>query len=271
MVQILMTLAMLSSTQAASAQTKVLQYRTTVKDVTAEYQIDFAKETLSLGTPTPTPAPTHGPNPQTATHGNTNHPDPAGHVDVSPTPDLPPSTDNPIDINPSIKIGGVDLDTFITLGGKVWDFIVNNKPTADYQIFKSSIVPSGITDWTQLQGWKRPVAKIYRVEFKNLRGAVAGSFDYRITFVAGGSYNGKGKYLGEISFVPLNIKLNTDRSLMVRAELSTPLNFGSEQDPVAGAQMIVTWSSPTTLRYQMNSASLFIYGTGEIENLTNGN
>jgi hypothetical protein len=165
----------------------------------------------------------------------------------------------------------VALSDLVTLGTKVWDFIVNNKPNATYSSYKASVVPSGITSWTQLQGWSKPVSKVYRVEFTNIYGGVAGSFDYRITFVYGGSYKGKGKYIGQISFVPANIRLGTDRSLNVKAELLDPLNFGTEENPVAGAELEISWSSPTTPRYQMSSVDLFLYGTGEIQNLSDGN
>jgi hypothetical protein len=65
--------------------------------------------------------------------------------------------------------------------------------------------------------------------------------------------------------------LHTDRSLDVKAELLEPLNFGTEDDPIAAAQLQITWSSPTTTRYQLNSVDLFLYATGEIQNLTDGN
>jgi hypothetical protein len=168
-------------------------------------------------------------------------------------------------------ISQVTLGQIITLGGKIWDFIITNRPTATFQTLQSSIVPSGITNWTQLRGWQTPVSKVYRVTFQTIFGGEAGSFDYRITFVPGGSYNGKGKFLGAISLMPMNIKLHTDRSLDMKATMSDPLNFGTELNPVAAAQLVVSWTSPTTTRYQMSSAEYFIYGTGEIQDLTNGN
>ena len=57
----------------------------------------------------------------------------------------------------------------------------------------------------------------------------------------------------------------------MKVELASIINFGSEEDPVAGAQVIITWSSPTTTRYEMYSAEYLIYGTGELEDLSNGN
>ncbi|NDG85488.1 MAG: hypothetical protein EBX52_10710 [Proteobacteria bacterium] len=175
--------------------------------------------------------------------------------------------------NGGVLNGGdhVTLGDLVTLGTKIWDFVVNNKPNATYANYKASVVPSGIQSWTQLQGWSKPVSKVYRVEFTNMMGGVGGSFDYRITFIYGGSYKGKGKYIGQISFVPAKIQLGTDRSLNVKAELLDPLNFGTEDNPVAGAELEISWSSPTTPRYTMGSVDLFLYGTGEIQNLSDGN
>ena len=166
--------------------------------------------------------------------------------------------------------GRFDLSTIFTVGQKIWDFIVTNKPTADYKTLRAAVLPGGATTWAQLKGWSKPMAKVYRVEFKNVFGKSGGGFDYRIVFIHGGSYEGKGKYIGQISFAPLNIKLKTDRSLILKAELLDALNFGTEEDPIAGAQLLITWSSSTTLRYTMNSIEYFLYGTGEIQDISNG-
>ena len=165
----------------------------------------------------------------------------------------------------------VDIDQLIALGEKVWDFIVTHQPKAEYEKFQTSIVPAGITQWTMLKGWSLPISKVYRVEFKNILGAVAGSFDYRITFFYGGSYQGKGKFLGQISVIPANIQIGTDRSFKMKVEVASITNFGTENDPIAGAQLMISWTSPTTTRYQMNSAEYFITGSGEFIDLTNGN
>jgi hypothetical protein len=164
----------------------------------------------------------------------------------------------------------VTLSQLITLGEKVWNYVLDNKPNATFQTIKSSIVPNGITDWTQLSGWTAPVSKVYHVQFKDALGIKSGSFDYQVTFVPGGSYKSHGKFLGEIEFTPMNIKLSTGRTLNVTAELSSPLNFGTQTDPVAAAQLTVSWTSPTLTHYQMQSAEYFIYGTGEIQDLSAG-
>ncbi len=158
----------------------------------------------------------------------------------------------------------------VTLGTRIWDFIVNSKPSATVSTLKTSVVPVEATSWRQLTGWSKPVSKVYRIEFTNIFGRVSGSFDYRITFIYGGKYKKKGKFIGQISFVPANIRLSTDRSLNVKAEMLDPLNFGTETDPVAGVQVQISWFSSTTPRYTMGSADLFLYGTGEIQSLSDG-
>jgi hypothetical protein len=173
----------------------------------------------------------------------------------------------PDPINPG---GGFDFSTIFTVGQKVWDFMVTNKPTAEYKSLRASVLPGGATTWNQLKGWSKPVAKVYRVQFKNTFGKDAGGFDYRLVFIYGGSYQGKGKYIGQISFAPLNVKLKTDRALNVKAELLDALNFGTEEDPIAGAQLLITWHSQTTLRYTMNSIEYFLYGTGDVQDISNG-
>lgn len=224
------------------------EYTSKVTDVTAQYVM---LESAGIA-PTPTPTPAAEP---TATPAST-------------------STTTPIDIPTTTTDDGsgkIDIGKIIALGEKIWDFIISNKPTAEYPVFKTSVVPEGIKSWAQLKGWAKPVSKIYHVEFTNMFGGSGGGFDYRITYFYNGSLAGKGKFLGQLSVVPLNVSLHTDRSLKMNVELASVLNFGTEADPVAGAQIIVTWSTPTTTHYEMNSSEYMVYGTGEIQDLTHGN
>ena len=279
------------------------QYKSTVTDVTAEYQM---YESAGI-VPTPTPTSTLPTLPTLPTTGVKPIPTPApgSIVIATPTPSstgtgLPFPSPTPMGglgglgglnpnpgglggINPG-NIGGVPgtfpapidiqdgkLGIIVSLGERIWDFILTNKPNADYQTFKTSVVPEGITSWTQLTQWSKPVVKVYRVEFTNMFGKSAGGFDYRITYFHSGTYRGKGKFIGQISVAPTNVHLKTGRSLKMRAELESTLNFGTEMDPVAGAGILVTWSTPTTTSYEMESSEFMIYGTGEITDLTNGN
>ena len=192
-------------------------------------------------------------------------PPPGGDIGCLPTDPWCGSLPDPI--NPG---GGFDFSTIFTIGNKIWDFIITNKPNAEYKTLKAAVLPGGASTWAQLKGWSKPMAKIYRVQFKNILGRDGGGFDYRIVFIHGGNFQGKGKYIGQISFAPLNIKLKTDRQLNVKAELLDALNFGTEEDPIAGVQLQITWHSNTTLRYNMNSIEYFLYGTGELQDISNG-
>lgn len=166
--------------------------------------------------------------------------------------------------------GKIDLSSILAVGEKVFNFIVTNKPCANYKTLKAAVLPGGTKSFTQLKGWSKPVSKVYRVQFKNMFGKDAGGFSYRIVFVYGGNYQGKGKYIGQISFTPLDIKLKTDRQLNIHTEVLEPLNYGTEEDPLAGVQLLITWSSPTTLRYSMNSIEYFFYGDGNVQDISNG-
>ena len=264
-----LVLSLLIASSNAFAQE---EWKATVREVTDEYfevgmSPDFAP------TPTPTPTPNTGTN-------NGSNPPVINPYDINPntTPSTTNTTNPPINTttpptNPNTGFNDtmVKIERIVALGEKIWNFLVTNKPGADYEIFKASVVPEGITHWAQLMKWSKPVSKIYRVEFKNSFGSVSGSFDYRLTYFHSGSFKGKGKFLGQISVVPTNIKLGTDRSLKMRVELASVINFGTEDDPIAGAQLIVSWSSPTTTKYQMQSAEYLIYGNGDILDLSNGN
>lgn len=193
--------------------------------------------------------------------------------DPTPTPTPSPAGCLPIEPgcgNPGGGIGGgtganfgVWIDRFLQLGDKVMNFVLTNKPNATYQTLKGSVVPKGIQDFSELAGWSKPVVKTYRVDFKNLFGKPAGGFSYRISFIYGGNYQGKGKYIGQIAFTPFDVTLQIDRQLDIKVELLDPINYGSVQDPMPGIQLRITWDSRTTPRYQMSSVEHFYYGNGD--------
>lgn len=165
----------------------------------------------------------------------------------------------------------IDMSKVMTVGNKLWEFALSNKPDATYNTLHGSVVPGGMKSWTELSGWMPPVVKVYRVVFKSVFGYEAGSFEYRISYIYGGGVEGRGNYLGQISFAPRNIKLKTDRKVNIKAELLEPVNFGTVENPLAGVQLLVSWNSPTTLRYEMSSAEYMILGNGQIMDLSNPN
>ncbi len=180
--------------------------------------------------------------------------------DSTDLPDPYPSDD------PPSSTGIQNLDTLILLGERIGKFFLSLRPQVEIKPLKAAIVPEGLS-WTQMKGWKRPEAKVYRVQMLNRIGQNAASFDYRITTIAGGSYQGRGKFIGQVSFIPFNLKSNMDASLTVEAKLLDPINFGTETDPLAGVQLQITWSISGITRYQMNSAEYFIYGDGTFEKI----
>lgn len=216
-------------------------YTSVVTDVTHEY---FAAGALPSIIPTPTPGIGGGP---------------------TPDGDLPPEDPTDFPTGGNGRVGRV-IGSIVSIGTRVWDFVVSNKPGMTYKTIEGAVWPEGVKSWTQLTGWEnksRPLTRIFRVEFKNIFGRTGGSFEYRISYIYGGGYKGVGKFLGKISLLPMNTKLKTDRSLNVRAELLDPFNAGTEADPIAATSIRVHWDTPTTTRYQQDSAEYMIYGNGE--------
>jgi hypothetical protein len=247
---------------------------TTVTDVSNQHANE-SSEVMDIIPPIILPSPNPGVIPILPTVT----PAPGGITITTPTP-IPGGLFPTPSVNPAVPniggaIGGLInqttstgaiLGSLITLGQQVFQYVVENKPNAQYQSLLTSIGPSGMTDWTKLSGWGMPVQKTYHVSFKGMFNQTSG-FDYVIGFVPGGNYQGHGKFLGNISFVPANVSLKTGRSLNVKAVLSDPINFGSVDEPMAAVQMTVTWSTPTTTSYQMNSKQYYIYANGQFQEM----
>jgi hypothetical protein len=164
----------------------------------------------------------------------------------------------------------VVLDQFINMGKKIWSIIEANRPVVNVKTDIAHALPLGVQSWQQLATWQTPQAKAFRVVYKNLYGASVVDFTFRLHFTHGGSVNGKGAYLTHITVVPANLSVVWGYTFNAQTEIPSITNAGTHEAPVAGALIEIKWSVDTALKHQQNTASYYVRGDGQFNNLATG-
>lgn len=167
-----------------------------------------------------------------------------------------------------IDLGGIGSATeVIQVGKQVWDIVVANKPVVDASSERVSALPPGINDWRGMHGWKAPQSRTYRVAFKNLYGGTMIDFTYQVLFTPGGTLNGKGLYLSNMTILPANLFVAWGYTFRSRGSVPGIMNAGSAVSPMAAAQMQLTWSVDTVLAHHEGTSSFYVRADGTFQQL----
>lgn len=142
---------------------------------------------------------------------------------------------------PAIAAGTIVLDAMVNLGKKVWDIIEKGKPKVDISMDTASAVPKGITHWTQLEGWRDPISKLYRAQLLQTPTLPLGDIYFRLVFLYGGSVAGKGKYLANVAIMPAQMNIPYLHNVFARSQVLELMNQGTKTNPVAGMTLQLQW------------------------------
>lgn len=157
----------------------------------------------------------------------------------------------------------VIIDQVINVGQKIWNVISLGQPVVNLKLDSANALPKGITCWTQLQGWNVPKSKLYRIQYESL-GRTAADLTFRVVSIAGGNYNGKGKYITNASVQVANLQVNWLYTFNVQAEIPMVFNQGTSEDPVAALQLNVNVKLDSKLSHKEQTLSFFLTGDGKI-------
>jgi hypothetical protein len=158
-------------------------------------------------------------------------------------------------------------ESIIRLGKEVWQVVVDNKPVVNVKTDKMDVLPEGSSSWLSVHGWKRPRSRLYRVTYRNLLGLKVVSFTYRVLYTYGGNQNGVGHYLANVSVIPSNISVAWGFKFALTAGIPNVHNAGTSNDPVAAAEVMVSWNIDTPLTHREESELYYVKGDGEFSEL----
>lgn len=161
----------------------------------------------------------------------------------------------------------VIVDKIINIGKKIFVVVEAGKPVVNLKLDTANALPQGLTCWSDLSGWQFPQSKVYNVKYKNAYGMTVVDYTYRVTYTAGGSVDGIGKYITNATFQPANIYVAWGFEFDASAVIPSVFNTGSRQDPVAGMQMNMQWKVTSPLAHAQSTETYFVSGENKLVEL----
>ena len=131
--------------------------------------------------------------------------------------------------------------------------------------YRAHGLPKGVTCWTDLEEWKIPKSKVFTVEQKTKIGQKVAKFTFRISYVYGGSFNGVGQYLANVSVTPVDLTVGWGVDFASEVQIPSVFNIGKKANPLAAMQVFVYWGVGNALKMQQKSLLFNVMGDGRIE------
>jgi hypothetical protein len=160
------------------------------------------------------------------------------------------------------------LDLIINFGKKIWTVIEANHAVVNLTMDRANALPEGMGAWEQMQDWKTPNSRLFRVTYSNFFGMKVVDFTYRLIFTSGGTVRGKGQYLTQIGVVPAELVVRSGYNFNVRVSVPGVTNAGTAQAPLAAAEIQVSWTLESTDKHVEGSQSYYVRGDGYFEDMS---
>jgi len=202
----------------------------------------------------------------------------SSHIESEILPDLPFSADGLYLAEESLEgervfpssgfqTGTADPFSIINTCLKAWDLVQKNKPVADIEHKGASALPEiAKSDWTRIGGWKPEHVVNYKVSWSNPYGITVASLAFQIRLTYGGSVGGKGLYIGYAQVLPVKVKVNWGFGLDVKVDVSSILNRGTPENPLAEIAMAVTYQIKGLFQNETVTEPYLLRGDGHLEN-----
>ena len=158
----------------------------------------------------------------------------------------------------------IDPDMIINIGKQIWQIILDNQPVVDIRVGYAAAVPKGVDHWTQLAGWQPPQGTVYEFAADNMYGAKTIDVKFQVVRTVGGNFNGKGKYLTNVSVEPLRLSVNWGYKVCLEASVAPEsiANVGSTEDPIAAMVAGLHWSIHTPIKEIDGRNLYYLQGDG---------
>jgi len=167
----------------------------------------------------------------------------------------------------------VAIDQIVNIGSKAWKMVVENRPIVKVGSNYAVALPMGVKSAGELSGWSRPKSYVVSFYFENLFGIDVIRVSYRVTYVYGGSYRGRGKYLAAVYAIPERVDVLWGFSFKMQAYVpdATVVNVGTSANPIAALQLKVSWSASSVLKEIDGTDVYYIQGDGYFEKISGSN
>ena len=108
------------------------------------------------------------------------------------------------------------------------------------------------------------MVRYQRMSFVNLLGLEVVTFDFRLSFSHGGNLHGAGQFLHGLSVRVEELRVLWGFQFSVGAQAQNVFNFGTTQDPIACAELVLSWDLSTYILNLQGSTSFLVRGDGQV-------
>ena len=181
---------------------------------------------------------------------------------------------NYVELRPNTEIGDVIsiAREIIAFGKEIYKIVEAGKPVINTTYAPISVLPFGtkygkeITPMN-LSSWKAPKFVKFKVTYKNGYNQQVVDFTYNINMSYGGKFDGKGAYITNAQIVPENINVVWGYTFNAKMSLVGLTNTGTDEEPIAGATLVLSYSVSTLIKEDRNNITIFIGGDGVIQQM----
>lgn len=168
---------------------------------------------------------------------------------------------------PGYGSGDIILDRIINIGKVIWAVVDAGRPVVNFKTDVAHGLPSGISCWTELEGWKPPMIKAFRIGYENAFGVTVVNYEFRVSFIYGGSFNGRGHYITHAMFQPKKIDVAWGFRFDAVATIPAVVNQGTRSAPVAAIQMNMNWKVSSAVKHMQQGEIFYINGLGQVQHV----
>ena len=167
------------------------------------------------------------------------------------------------------KVVVIPAALIILAGAKVWNVIMDNRPSADLASAYASAIPGFDFNWNELSAWKK-VTRKYRFTIDHWLQGRAVDIVYELSYyygpiaLPGGKL--RGHYLANFVIKPEAIDLKWGWKVALTAAMSDPMNIGTAEEPVAMLNADLKWqyAKPLSTMPKIGMNSVSVNGLGEL-------
>ncbi len=167
------------------------------------------------------------------------------------------------------KIISVARD-LVALGEDIYRLVSKGKPNVTTSYDPISVIPrvnGAPVDILDTESWTMPSKRTYGIALKNTYGIEVVSFRYSIMFSYNGKYNGAGAYITAAQIQPDYVNVLWGFDFNATMKLGGIVNQGTKASPIAGATLIMQYTSSNILNSRTMTDTYFINGRGQFRKL----
>lgn len=163
------------------------------------------------------------------------------------------------------------VDQFIILGEKIMTLVKKGESVRTLNTETVKVLPfkddGENLSILQTEHWRGAQAQNYQIVYKNFYGVRVVDFTYSVGMSAGGSYQGKGKYLTGVYAAPQNLLLRWGFDFNAESKVLAVTNLGSKEDPIVGLTLGLSYDVSNVLNSDYSVDRFLLTGNGEIKYL----